>query len=154
MTKHMSFVTESVSIKKPRAAVFAALSQADQLVRWFPTRAEADPRPGGRIMLAFDFMDASQNGKQDGMFIDVVPNERLSYTWPADSVPTTVAFALSEDGGETRVSLDHWTDQEGADEKKLHDHHADQWKFFMMNLKGYLEAGIDARAEKLSQMTG
>jgi uncharacterized protein YndB with AHSA1/START domain len=153
MSGHMSFVQASVSVKKPRQTVFAALTQADQLLRWFPSHAESDARVGGKIKLTFEFENANENGVQDGRYVEVVPNEKLGYTWLAEPVMTTVTFVLSEHGGETNVGLDHWTDQEGADEKKLHDGHANQWEFFLMNLKGYLEAGMDMRAEKLHQVT-
>jgi len=153
MSNNNSFIKQSVVVNKSRDVVFKALTQADELVRWFPTRAESDPHAGGAIKLFWDFTDASQNGSQVGEYVEVVPNEKLSYTWTADSIPTLVTFALSEANGETTVDLEHSTGQEGADEKKLHDDHANQWGFFLMNLKGYLEAGADLRAEKLNQVT-
>ena len=42
--------------------------------------------------------------------------------------------------------------QEEADQKQLHNMYAKQWGFFLMNLKGYLETGMDLRKEKLSQI--
>ncbi len=85
--------------------------------------------------------------------MDIVANKKLSYTWTADSVPTLVSFDLSEANGETTLELEHSTTQKDADEKKLYDDHANQWGFFLMNLKGYLEAGMDLRKEKLNQVT-
>ena len=153
MSKNKSFIQQSVAIKKPRDVVFRALTQAEELIRWFPSRAESDPRPGGKLKLLWDFIDASQNGSQDGEYVEVIPNEKLSYTWNADSVPTLVTFVLIEANGETTVDLDHSTAQDGADRKKLRDDHANQWGFFLLNLKGYLEAGMDLRKEKLNQIT-
>jgi uncharacterized protein YndB with AHSA1/START domain len=153
MSNNKSFIKQTVVIKASREVVFKALTQADELVRWFPTRAESDPRAGGMIKLFWDFNDASQNGSQEGEYVEVVPNEKFSYTWTADSIPTLVTFSLSEANGETTVDLEHSTSHDGADEKKLHDDHANQWGFFLMNLKGYLEAGADLRAEKLNQVT-
>ena len=153
MSNNKSFIKQSVVVKSSREVVFKALTQADELVRWFPTRAESDPHAGGTIKLFWDFTDASQNGSQEGEYIEVVPNEKFSYTWMAGSIQTQVTFALSEANGETTVDLEHSTDKESVDEKKLHDDHANQWGFFLMNLKGYLEAGADLRAEKLNQVT-
>ena len=153
MSSNKSFIKQSVVVNKSREAVFKALTQADELVRWFPTRAESDPRAGGKIKLFWEFNDASQNGSQEGEYVEVVENEKFSYTWTADNISTLVSFSLSESNGETTVDLEHSTSHEGADEKKLHDDHANQWGFFLMNLKGYLEAGADLRAEKLSQVT-
>ncbi len=153
MSKHNSFIKQSVTIKSPRNQVFKALTQADELMRWFPTRSESDPQPGGKIKLTWEFENANENGSQEGNYVEVIPNEKVSYTWAADSVPTLVTFNLKEDNGETSVELDHSTDLDGADEKKLQEDHANQWGFFLTNLKGYLEEGVDLRNEKLNQIT-
>jgi len=153
MSSNKSFIKQSVVVNSSRETVFKALTRADELVKWFPTRAESDPRTGGKIKLFWEFNDASQNGSQEGEYVEVVENEKFSYTWTADNISTLVSFSLSESNGETTVDLEHSTSHEGADEKKLHDDHANQWGFFLMNLKGYLEAGADLRAEKLSQVT-
>lgn len=155
MSKTISFFKHSITIAKSKDVVFKALTQADELIRWFPSRAESDPKAGGNLKLFFDFADASQNGKQEENYVDVAPNEKFSYTWMVKdgSVPTMVTFQLKEMNGETIVDLDHSTSHDGADEKKLHDGHAMQWGFFLMNLKGYLEAGMDMRKEKLNQIT-
>lgn len=153
MSKHNSFIKQSVKIESPRNQVFNALTQAGELMRWFPTLSESDPRPGGKIKLTWEFENANENGSQEGKYVEVVPNEKISYTWAADSIPTLVTFSLNENNGETTVELDHSTDQDNVDEKKLHDDHANQWGFFLMNLKGYLEAGVDLRNDKLNQIT-
>ncbi|MGB7876786.1 MAG: SRPBCC domain-containing protein [Anaerolineales bacterium] len=153
MSKHNSFIKQSVTIKSPRNQVFNALTQADELTRWFPTRSESEPRPGGKYKLTWEFVNENENGSQEGEYVEVIPNEKVSYTWTADDVPTLVTFDLEEANGETIVELAHSTDQDGADTKKLQDDHANQWGFFLMNLKGYLEAGADLRNEKLNQIT-
>ena len=153
MSKHNGFIKQSVKIKSPRNQVFNALTQADELIRWFPTRSESDPQPGGKIKLTWEFENANENGSQEGNYVEVVPNEKVSYTWAAGSIPTLVTFDLKEVNGETSVELDHSTEQDGADEKKLQEDHANQWGFFLMNLKSYLEAGVDLRNEKLNQIT-
>ena len=153
MSNNHSFIKQTVVIKSSQENVFKALTKADELVRWFPSRAESDPRPGGKFKLFWDFVDTSQNGSQEGEYVDIVANKKLSYTWTADSVPTLVSFDLSEANGETTLELEHSTTQKDADEKKLYDDHANQWGFFLMNLKGYLEAGMDLRKEKLNQVT-
>lgn len=153
MTNKTSFIEQTVAIKKPQAEVFKTLTDADELMRWFPTRAESDPRAGGRIKLTWEFANADENGSQEGEYVEVVPTSMLSYTWKADDVPTLVTFNLSESGGETTVVLEHASLQEGADLEKLRSDHVNQWGFFLMNLKGYLEAGMDMRTEKLKMVT-
>ena len=152
MSDENSFVHQTVTIKSPAETVFNALTRADELTRWFPTRVESDPRPGGKFNYTWEFADASQNGSQQGDYLEVAPNSRLSYTWTADTILTMVTFDLTESDGETTVELDHSSMQPGADQEKLHDMHANQWEFFLMNLKTYLEEGIDLRREKLNQV--
>jgi len=153
MSKHNSFIKQSVTIKSPRNRVFKALTQADELMRWFPTRSESDLRPGGKYKLTWEFANANENGSQEGEYVEVIPNEKVSYTWTADDIPTLVTFELKETSDETIVELNHSTDQNDADENKLQEDHANQWGFFLMNLKSYLEAGADLRKEKLNQIT-
>jgi uncharacterized protein YndB with AHSA1/START domain len=152
MSNNHSFVQQTVTIKSAPEVVFKALTQADELMRWFPTRVESDPRPGGKFKFTWEFANANENGSQQGEYVEVVPNRKLSYTWTAESIPTLVTFNLTDANGETTVELDHSSTQAGADHEKLHDMHANQWGFFMMNLKSYLEAGMDLRKEKLNQI--
>jgi len=152
MSNKNSFIEQTVVIKKPQADVFKALTDANELMRWFPTRVESDPRKGGKYKFTWEFANADENGSQEGEFVEFAPDNMLSYTWKAD-VPTLVTFNLSEANGETTVALDHASLQEGADQDKLRSDHANQWGFFLMNLKGYLEAGKDMRSEKLKMIT-
>ena len=152
MSKDHGFVQQTVTIKSSAEAVFKALTEADELMRWFPTRVESDPRPGGKFRFSWEFENASENGSQQGEYVEVVPNRKLSYTWTAESIPTLVTFNITEADGETTVELDHASRQPGADNQKLHDMHANQWGFFLMNLKSYLETGVDLRKEKLKQI--
>src|SRR5688500_15344876 len=155
MSDHHSFVQQTVTIKSSPEVVFNALTQADELMRWFPTRVESDPRPGGKFKFTWEFANAHENGSQQGEYVEVLPNRKLSYRWTAETkptIPTLVTFHLTESGEETMVELDHASLQEGADLEKLQEMHANQWGFFLMNLKGYLETGMDLRKEKLNQI--
>lgn len=153
MSNKKSFIEQTVVIKKPQADVFKALTDANELMRWFPTRVESDPRVGGKYKFEWEFANADENGSQEGEYVELAADNMLSYTWKADDVPTLVSFNLSESNGETTVVLEHASLQDGANLDKLRNDHADQWGFFLMNLKGYLEAGMDMRREKLKMIT-
>lgn len=152
MSNNDSFVHQTVTIKSSPEAVFRALTQAGELMKWFPTRVESDPRPDGKFKFTWEFANANENGSQQGEYVEVLPNSKLSYTWTAESISTLVTFHLTESNGETIVELDHSSMQARADSQKLHDMHANQWGFFLMNLKSYLETGMDLRKEKLNQI--
>ena len=156
MTEENYVYENSVVVNAPPAAVFEALSSADRLQRWFLTRAETDPRPGGSFKFAWDFDDAAQNGTQQGKFVELTPNKKVSYTWQASPAPaplTEVAFMLTPEGAGTRVSLAHTGFGAGAEGKTARDHHSGPWDFYLANLKSYLEGGVDNRAAMLKQKT-
>jgi uncharacterized protein YndB with AHSA1/START domain len=143
----------STEIQAPPEAVFRALVEADELVRWFPSRAESDPRPGGSFTYDFDFADESQNHTSSGSYREVEPNEKLSYPWKAPLGPTAVEFRLRPSNGGTELRLQHAGWGEGEEWAKSMENHRQGWSFFLQNLKTYLEGGEDGRAEAMGLKT-
>lgn len=80
MFTNKSFFKHSLAISKPASVVFKALTDAHELTRWFPSRAESDPRKGGKLTLAWEFTDAAQNGSQNGEYLEIVPGSAVSNT--------------------------------------------------------------------------
>ncbi len=123
--------------------VFRALTDADELGRWFTSSAESNPRTGGEYVLRFEFEDESRNHTYAGRYEEVTPNERVRYAWNGQFGETTVEFVLRPHGGGTELTLVHsgWT--EGAEEaRRLHEQ---GWGFFLENLERYLTGGEDQR---------
>jgi uncharacterized protein YndB with AHSA1/START domain len=143
----------STEIEAPPEVVFRALVEADELVRWFPSRAESDPRPGGAFTYDFDFADESQNHTSSGSYRDVQPNEKVSYPWKAPLGPTDVEFALRPANGGTELRLVHSGWGEGEEWAKSMENHRQGWSFFLGNLKAYLEGGEDGRSEAMGLKT-
>lgn len=143
----------STEIDASREAVFRALVEADELVRWFPSRAESDPRPGGSFAYRFDFGDPEKDHVSQGQYRDVVPHERVSYPWKAPQGPTDVEFRVVPADGATRVELTHsgWGDD--AEWAQSQENHRQGWSFFLGNLKAYLEGGDDRRIEAMGLQT-
>ncbi len=67
----------SLEIEAPPEAVWKALTDAKELVRWFPLKAEVEPRVGGRYWLSWE-------GEFEGdSRIEIFEPERhLRTTWP------------------------------------------------------------------------
>jgi uncharacterized protein YndB with AHSA1/START domain len=135
-------VIRELEIRAPRARVWEALTEPNQLVQWFPTkRAEIDLRPGGDALLEWDEAKAEA-------VVDVVERPgRFVFRWRPEGLGrpfTTVSFTLDEleDGASTRVRLVEsgfasLPDQIETQSQKGND---EGWAHELQELKEYLEA--------------
>jgi uncharacterized protein YndB with AHSA1/START domain len=135
-------VRRELEIQASRERVWAALTEPDQLLRWFPTkRAEIDLRPGGDAVLEWDHAKAEA-------VVDVVePPARFAFRWRPHGLGrpfTTVSFTLEELGAGTSTRLllvesgfaslpdqHEYQSQSGNDEGWAHE---------LQELKEFLEA--------------
>ena len=134
--------------------VFHALTDAAELVRWFPSSAVSDPRPGGSFEYRFEFPDEPErNHSYGGVYHGVTSKERVSYPWKGGLGETRVELALRPKGRATALRLRHvgWGDGEDWDESL--EMHRDGWSFFVENLASYLERGEDRRTAALGMRT-
>ena len=153
MSVDINTIEQSVTVEAPADVVFGALTDAEQLTRWFPSKVESDARTGGKFIYSWEFSDAAQNGSQQGEYLEVVPNQKVSYTWQAGETPTTVDVTLREADGATEVNLVHSGFGTGEGSAQLREMHDGPWSFYMANLKAYLEQGADLRSEQINQVT-
>ena len=135
-------VRRDLEIRAPRQRVWAALTEPEQLLRWFPTkRAEIDLRPGGDAVLEWDEAVAEA-------VVDVVePPGRFAFRWRPAGLGrpfTTVSITLEElgDGASTRVRLVEsgfasLPDQIETQSQKGND---EGWAHELQELKEYVEA--------------
>src|ERR1700687_511503 len=104
------------TIPAPREKVFRAWTQAQALKTWFaPTEKyitripHLDVRPGGRYRIEMEI-----EGKSHivvGTYQEVVPPERLVFTWTWETEPrhgeSVVTIDLVERAGKTELTLTH-----------------------------------------------
>lgn len=110
----------SLSFKRrldaPPAKVYAAWTDPQKIVRWFGRpdakpgsfHAEVDARIGGRFRVSFSTAD--EYYEVGGVYREVVPNERLVFSWAWHSTPqrqSQVTVALKPDGDGTLLTLLH-----------------------------------------------
>jgi uncharacterized protein YndB with AHSA1/START domain len=131
--------------------VFRALTDADELSRWFASSAESDARTGGDFVLRFEFEDESKNHTYAGQYEDVSPMERVRYPWNGRFGDTTVEFVLRPDDRGTELTLIHsgWTDS-AEEARQMHEQ---GWGFFLDNLERYLTGGEDQRDPAMQMRT-
>ena len=140
----MAEVVQEILVDATPETIFPLLTLPKQHVRWMGTEAELEPRPGGayRVLVAGRF-------PASGEFIEVVPNERVVFTfgWDAEDNPvppgsSTIEISLHPEGGKTRVRLVHRGLPEAATGE-----HAHGWQHYLGRLAisaGGGHAGVDA----------
>jgi uncharacterized protein YndB with AHSA1/START domain len=134
--------------------VFRALTETDELVRWFPSGADSDARTGGSFEYRYEFPEEpARNHSYRGAYHEISPNERVSYPWSGKLGETRVDVELRPSDDGTELTLRHSGWGEGSEWKESLETHREGWGFFLENLKGYLERGEDRRGEALGMRT-
>jgi uncharacterized protein YndB with AHSA1/START domain len=110
----------SLSFKRRLSAspekVYAAWTDPEKIIRWFGRtdakaysfRADIDARIGGRFRVSFS--TDSEYYEVGGVYREVVPNQRLVFSWAWHSTPereSLVTVSLKPDGDGTLLTLHH-----------------------------------------------
>ena len=125
-------------IKASPQRVFQALTEKEDLERWFLVKAEVDLRPGGAIR--FEWGPGVFNV---GKILVLDPPHLLSYSWEAlEPSPTTITFELTAENDGTRLRLIHTGIGEGEDWDTYYTSVNSGWNAHLNNLTAWLEIGI------------
>jgi len=128
-----------------RERVFAAFTQADQMRLWMGpgeyavVDAQTDLRPGGAYRVTMQ-SPAGERLVVRGVYQDVRPPERVSYTWsweedaPEEEVETLVTIELAAHGAQTDVLLT----QERFASAESRDRHVGGWSAALDKLAALL----------------
>lgn len=137
----------SLTLKRRFAAapekVYAAWADPEKLVQWFgpgaaemgSVKADIDLRVGGRYRISFN-----ANGEYNevgGVYREVVPNERLVFSWAWHSTPereSLVTVSLKPDGAGTLLTFHH----EQFVDATARDNHERGWTELLGKLETYL----------------
>ena len=118
--------------------VFQALTEKEDLERWFVKKAEVDLRPGGAIRLEW-----APDAVEIGTILELDPPHRLSYSWEAlEPSPTTITFELTAENDGTRLRLIHTGIGEGEDWDRYYTSVNSGGSVQVTNLAAWLETGI------------
>ncbi len=124
-------VIKEVTISASPSRVFGSLTKPSELNVWFTQGAAVDLRVGG----GYRNLDHDR-----GRFLDIVPNERLRFTWdnPEYATGSIVEILLKNLGGKTVLTLIH----SGFRHKSDFEDYSSQesgWNWALSNLKAHLE---------------
>ena len=131
-------------LSAPAEKVFAAWTDPEKIVHWFgpaetaggSVRADMDVRVGGRYRISFKGQDGEYH-EVGGAYREVVPNERLVFSWAWHSTPereSLVTITLKPDGDATMLTLHH----ERFFDEKARDGHERGWTGTLEKLARYL----------------
>jgi uncharacterized protein YndB with AHSA1/START domain len=121
-------------LKASPAQVFAAWTDPQKIVRWMGPgeivgeHAESEPRAGGRYRFVMRRPDGDRH-VVGGVFREVVPNEKLVFTWswevapPDEPYESLVTVLLKPEGGGTLLTLIH----EKLFDEESRDGHSAGW---------------------------
>jgi uncharacterized protein YndB with AHSA1/START domain len=132
----------TLTVARPRDEVFRALTDADDLKRWWITDGISEPRAGGRYRYEWKMADPADDHVQEGAYDEVIDGERIAYPWSSPAGDSRVTVTLSERDGATQVSLVH----ERIAAEDQFERYEQGWTGFLANLKSVLEGGPDNRS--------
>jgi uncharacterized protein YndB with AHSA1/START domain len=125
------------------AKVFAAWTDPEKLKHWMgpgdfgTVLAEADVRVGGRYHIIMRKPGVDEDHDVSGVYREVVPNEKLVFTWAWKSTPereSLVTLTFKPDGDGTLMTLLH----EQFFDEDARDRHQGGWNGAMAKLEQYL----------------
>jgi len=125
-----------VTIDAPVEAVWKALSDAAELVRWFAPEAKVKPGVGGTIWISW-----GEGMAGEGRIRVWEPNRRLVWSEgeaPAGATPILVDFEIEGRAGSTVVRLVHSGFGASADWDEQYNATKAGWTYFLFNLAFYL----------------
>jgi uncharacterized protein YndB with AHSA1/START domain len=127
--------------------VFRALSNPDELTRWFLRSARLPAMKGEEYEFVW------QGGyRHCGKVLAFEKNRRLSLSWPNRYRRTTrwtrVTFTVTRQGRGTLVRLKHVGHARSEGWIEIYGGTQSGWAYFMMNLRSVLEHGFDLRSPR------
>jgi uncharacterized protein YndB with AHSA1/START domain len=124
------------------AQAFRAFTNAMALREWLCDVSSTVPRPGGRLYLWWN-----SGYYTAGEFIEVQPNEKISFTWQGRGEPgqTQVEVTLTPRDGGALVAVEHSGIGMGEDWTPTIREIETGWKTGLENLASALETGEDLR---------
>lgn len=123
-------------ISAPREKLYRAWTEPELIKQWFAPlpwttpHVETDVRPGGASLVVMRGPDGNEFPSR-GVYLEVVPNERLVFTdaytraWEPSAKPfMTVILTFEAEAGQTRYTarVRHWNEEDREAHEKMGFH--------------------------------
>jgi uncharacterized protein YndB with AHSA1/START domain len=131
-------IKKIVEISASSDLIFRAITEEDQLKKWWVDDPQLEKKMGGKMLFPF-LKENSEMLTEDfvveGKIMEFIPNQRLSYTWKPVGDPeypdTLVTWILEEIGkNKTKLTLLHSGLEQAKDVSNLEQ----GWSFFLNRL--------------------
>lgn len=132
-------IDKTVTVSAPPEAVWRALTDAEELKRWFPVDARVTPGAGGSIWISWgDGMEG------EAPITAWEPGRRFQWTQDRGAVKMAVDFHIEGKGGTTVVRLVQSGFGDGPEWDDEFHMTSGGWSYFLQHLRWYLErhAGV------------
>ena len=137
-------IRKSIIIDATPEVVFKAITETNELTKWFPDHVILEPNVGGKVRFSF-YKEQNKMDRDyivEGSIIEFIPNKKISYTWQYKDIPefpeTIVSWKLEElERNKTRVELVHSGFIGKEQEKVSSKGHDEAWTQFMNELSKY-----------------
>ncbi|MGH7528212.1 MAG: SRPBCC family protein [Gemmatimonadales bacterium] len=150
MTEKPRAFEMSLDIDAPREDVWRALTQAEELVRWFPLEARVTPGPGGTMFWSWgggQDWETRIEGWEPGRLLRLIQEDARPYDTqgrmlpPGQAEPARIAmeFTLETHQGKTRLRIVHSGFGRGAAWDNELDGITEGWQGELRSLRHYLE---------------
>jgi uncharacterized protein YndB with AHSA1/START domain len=128
-------ISKQIEIAAPPEAVWKALTDPEELKRWFPLDARVKPGPGGEIFLSWG------PGCEGAAPIKIwKANKELCWVESSSEQPHIIDWTLAAHGGKTTVRLvNSGFTSDSEWDKEWHDSTDYGWGFMLTSLRHYLE---------------
>ncbi len=142
----------SVEIAAPVEAVWRAITEGDQVANWFAPIASANPGEGGHLTVSWEagaewtsWITVWDPGKHLRL-VDQLPDEQAD-----GGAAMALDYRLTDLGGTTRLDLVNSGLSSAPDWDDTFHMMNNGWRFFLWNLKHFLERHPGARRTMISQ---
>lgn len=147
-----------VPLKAAPERVYAALTSARELTRWWLLGAETDARNAGRLRLVWPKnKPAAGFGEREGFFVDLEPGRKVAWMWkPArgeKGVPPLSSFFINPRLRNCEVSLLHAGFPSSSAADGIYAAYARGWEDCLAKLRLYIETGKTCKDEVIDLET-